>query len=120
MQLRDVFLYLCMEQSTNPQVRDMALKVFQQWALAFESKRELSFLPEMYRELKTGGELNLCWLAQKGESLWLEGRGLVSLSGILSGTHPPSSYFPQASVSHRHSLLSPPPPSSRPLPLQPG
>lgn len=42
-------------QATQPPVREMALRLFQQWALAFESKRELSYLPEMYRELKNSG-----------------------------------------------------------------
>lgn len=33
----------------------MALKDFQQWALAFESKRELSFFTDTYREMKASG-----------------------------------------------------------------
>jgi hypothetical protein len=37
----------------------MALKDFQQWALAFESKRELSFFTDMYKELKLAGEYYL-------------------------------------------------------------
>ena len=34
----------------------MALRYFQQWALAFESKKELSFFVEVYNELKNSGE----------------------------------------------------------------
>lgn len=41
--------------TTNPQVCELAIKMFQQWAIAFESKRELSYLPEVYRELKNQG-----------------------------------------------------------------
>jgi growth factor-regulated tyrosine kinase substrate len=33
----------------------MALRYFQQWALAFESKKELSFFVEVYNELKNSG-----------------------------------------------------------------
>lgn len=35
----------------------MAIKNFQTWALAFESKRELSFLTDVYKELKTSGSI---------------------------------------------------------------
>ncbi|KAJ9118712.1 hypothetical protein QFC22_003932 [Naganishia vaughanmartiniae] len=41
--------------ASNPQVRDMAIKLFQSWAVAFGSKRELSLLPETYRDLKNQG-----------------------------------------------------------------
>lgn len=34
----------------------MALKLFQQWALAFESKRELAFFVDVYNELKNSGK----------------------------------------------------------------
>jgi len=34
----------------------MALSLFQQWALVFEPKSSLSYLPEMYRELKSEGQ----------------------------------------------------------------
>jgi hypothetical protein len=34
----------------------MAIDLFQQWALVFESKTALGYLPEVYRELKAGGE----------------------------------------------------------------
>lgn len=40
---------------TTHQVKEMAKDLFQQWAIAFESKKELSFLPEMFRELKNSG-----------------------------------------------------------------
>lgn len=41
--------------ATVPQVRDMAVKLFQAWAIAFEAKAELRYLPDMYRELKNQG-----------------------------------------------------------------
>ncbi|WWD19042.1 hypothetical protein CI109_103500 [Kwoniella shandongensis] len=40
---------------TNPEVKQMLLKNFQQWALAFESKRELGFFVDIYKELKNSG-----------------------------------------------------------------
>ncbi|RSH88702.1 Vacuolar protein-sorting-associated protein 27 [Saitozyma podzolica] len=40
---------------TNPEVKEMALRYFQQWALAFESKKELSFFVDVYNELKNSG-----------------------------------------------------------------
>ncbi len=43
-------------QTTSPEVKQMALKFFQQWALAFESKKELSFFVDVYHELKNSGE----------------------------------------------------------------
>ncbi|GHJ89213.1 hypothetical protein NliqN6_5615 [Naganishia liquefaciens] len=42
-------------ETTVPQVREMAIKLFQSWAIAFESKPELKYLPDMYRELKNQG-----------------------------------------------------------------
>lgn len=39
----------------------MALKLFQSWAIAFESKPELKYLPEMYRELKNQG-MSVCFV----------------------------------------------------------
>ena len=48
-----------LDQVTNPEVKQMALKHFQAWALAFESKRELYFLVENYREMKSSGELDM-------------------------------------------------------------
>jgi growth factor-regulated tyrosine kinase substrate len=42
-------------QITNPEVKEMALRYFQQWALAFESKKELSFFVDVYNELKNSG-----------------------------------------------------------------
>jgi growth factor-regulated tyrosine kinase substrate len=35
----------------------MALKYFQDWAIAFQSKRELSFFVDVYNELKNTGKL---------------------------------------------------------------
>lgn len=40
---------------TNPEVKTMALRMFQQWALAFESRRDLAFLVDVYHELKNSG-----------------------------------------------------------------
>lgn len=45
-----------MSQSANADVKQMALRLFQQWALAFQSKRELSFLVDVYNELKNSGK----------------------------------------------------------------
>ncbi|OCF42696.1 vacuolar protein sorting-associated protein 27 [Kwoniella heveanensis CBS 569] len=42
-------------QGTNAEVKTMLLKTFQQWALAFQSKKELSFLVDVYNELKNSG-----------------------------------------------------------------
>ena len=42
-------------QLTGAEVKQMALQYFQMWALAFESKRELSFLVDVYREMKSSG-----------------------------------------------------------------
>ncbi|WRT68369.1 uncharacterized protein IL334_005345 [Kwoniella shivajii] len=41
--------------STSPEVKQMLLKMFQQWALAFQSKKELSFFTDVYNELKNSG-----------------------------------------------------------------
>lgn len=41
--------------ATNPEVRNMALNLLQQWALAFKNKPALSYLPEVYNDLKNGG-----------------------------------------------------------------
>jgi growth factor-regulated tyrosine kinase substrate len=48
----------------------MALKYFQQWALAFEAKKELSFFVDVYNELKNSGTYlrypsSLIWLAER-------------------------------------------------------
>ncbi len=43
-------------QLTSAEVKQMALKMFQQWALAFQSKRELAFFVGVYNELKNSGE----------------------------------------------------------------
>lgn len=40
---------------TNPEVRNMALNLLQQWALAFKNKPALSYLPEVYNDLKNSG-----------------------------------------------------------------
>ncbi|CAD6577391.1 MAG: Vacuolar protein-sorting-associated protein 27 [Tremellales sp. Tagirdzhanova-0007] len=40
---------------TNPYVKQMALRMFQQWALAFQPKRDLVFLVDVYNELKNSG-----------------------------------------------------------------
>lgn len=45
-----------MLQTTVPDVKQMALKHFQLWALAFKSKQELSFFVDVYNELKGSGE----------------------------------------------------------------
>ena len=42
-------------QSTNPEVKRVGLDLFQQWALAFQAKPELSYLPEVYRNMKDEG-----------------------------------------------------------------
>ncbi|WVQ99978.1 hypothetical protein IAU59_007121 [Kwoniella sp. CBS 9459] len=42
-------------QGTNAEVKTMLLKTFQQWALAFQSKKELSFFVDVYNELKNSG-----------------------------------------------------------------
>lgn len=47
--------HVSFRQITNPEVKEMALRYFQQWALAFESKKELSFFVEVYNELKNSG-----------------------------------------------------------------
>lgn len=41
--------------STNPEVRTMALQMFQAWALAFDGRRDLAFLFDVYNDLKNGG-----------------------------------------------------------------
>ncbi|KAH8080463.1 hypothetical protein HD553DRAFT_265562, partial [Filobasidium floriforme] len=41
--------------ATVPQVREMAINLLQQWALVFEAKSNLSYLPESYRDLKASG-----------------------------------------------------------------
>ncbi|KAL7422807.1 Vacuolar protein-sorting-associated protein 27 [Cryptotrichosporon argae] len=41
--------------ATNAEVKQMALKYFQTWALAFESKKDLSFFVDVYHELKNSG-----------------------------------------------------------------
>lgn len=41
--------------ATNPEVRNMALNLLQQWALAFKNKAALSYLPEVYNDLKNSG-----------------------------------------------------------------
>lgn len=41
--------------ATNAEVRTMALNMLQQWALAFKNKPALSYLPEVYSELKASG-----------------------------------------------------------------
>lgn len=41
--------------STNAEVRTMALRFFQQWAVAFQSKPALAFLVDVYNELKNSG-----------------------------------------------------------------
>ncbi|BEJ13787.1 hypothetical protein CspHIS471_0309610 [Cutaneotrichosporon sp. HIS471] len=41
--------------STNAEVRQMALRMFQSWALAFEKKRELAFLVDAYHDMKNSG-----------------------------------------------------------------
>ncbi|OXC69142.1 vacuolar protein sorting-associated protein 27 [Cryptococcus neoformans] len=41
--------------TTSPEVKQMLIKYFQQWALAFKSKSELSFFVEVYNELKASG-----------------------------------------------------------------
>ena len=43
------------KQSTTPEVKQMALRLFQQWAVAFRDKRDLSFLVDVYNELKNSG-----------------------------------------------------------------
>jgi growth factor-regulated tyrosine kinase substrate len=40
---------------TNAEVRHMALRYFQTWAMAFQPKRELAFLVDVYNELKNSG-----------------------------------------------------------------
>ncbi|WVF72778.1 hypothetical protein IAT40_007596 [Kwoniella sp. CBS 6097] len=42
-------------QGTNAEVKTMLLKTSQQWALAFQSKKELSFFVDVYNELKNSG-----------------------------------------------------------------
>ncbi|WVQ68094.1 uncharacterized protein L199_006300 [Kwoniella botswanensis] len=46
---------LIKSQTTSPEVKQMLLKLFQQWALAFQSKNELSFFVDVYNELKNSG-----------------------------------------------------------------
>ncbi|CAK9780775.1 hypothetical protein CC85DRAFT_287190 [Cutaneotrichosporon oleaginosum] len=41
--------------STNAEVRQMALRMFQSWALAFEKKRELAFFVDAYHDMKNSG-----------------------------------------------------------------
>ncbi|GMK55170.1 hypothetical protein CspeluHIS016_0202260 [Cutaneotrichosporon spelunceum] len=41
--------------STNAEVRQMALRMFQSWALVFEKKRELAFFVDAYHDLKNSG-----------------------------------------------------------------
>ncbi|TXT08618.1 hypothetical protein VHUM_02746 [Vanrija humicola] len=41
--------------STNPEVKTMALGFFQQWAIAFQNKKDLAFLVDVYHELKNSG-----------------------------------------------------------------
>ncbi|KAK4688577.1 hepatocyte growth factor-regulated tyrosine kinase substrate, partial [Tremellales sp. Uapishka_1] len=41
--------------TTGAEVREMTLKLFQQWALAFKSKKELSFFVDVYEEMKSSG-----------------------------------------------------------------
>ncbi|WWC90727.1 uncharacterized protein L201_005664 [Kwoniella dendrophila CBS 6074] len=43
--------------TTSPEVKQMLLKLFQQWALAFQTKRELAFFVDVYNELKNSGIL---------------------------------------------------------------
>ncbi|WVQ81885.1 vacuolar protein sorting-associated protein 27 [Cryptococcus sp. DSM 104549] len=42
-------------QTASPEVKQMLLQYFQQWALAFQSKQELSFFVDVYNELKSSG-----------------------------------------------------------------
>lgn len=44
-------------QYTNGEVKQMAIRLFQQWAIAFKAKPELVFLVDVYNELKMGGGL---------------------------------------------------------------
>ncbi|WVR07579.1 hypothetical protein IAU60_004621 [Kwoniella sp. DSM 27419] len=46
---------LIKNQTTSPEVKQMLLKQFQQWALAFKSKSELAFFVDIYNELKNSG-----------------------------------------------------------------
>jgi len=48
-------MVLTTAQITSAEVKQMTLKLFQQWALAFQSKRELVFLVDVYKELKNSG-----------------------------------------------------------------
>ncbi len=41
--------------STNAEVRQMSLRMFQSWALAFEKKRELAFFVDAYNDMKNSG-----------------------------------------------------------------
>lgn len=49
-----------MSQLTGAEVKQMAMKMFQQWALAFRSKRELAFFVDVYNELKGSGTSPSC------------------------------------------------------------
>ncbi|ORY35602.1 hypothetical protein BCR39DRAFT_511030 [Naematelia encephala] len=40
---------------TNAEVKQMAIRLFQSWALAFQSKKELGFFVDVYNELKNSG-----------------------------------------------------------------
>lgn len=65
---------LCTSQATIPQVREMALSLFQQWAFVFETKSNLSYLPEMYRELKSEGQPIISPLSPIGPDATLTSR----------------------------------------------
>ena len=43
-------------QIITPEVKQMAVQLFQSWAMAFKSKRELQFLVDAYNDLKNAGE----------------------------------------------------------------
>jgi len=49
-------------QATSAEVKQMALRLFQSWALAFKPKQELSFFVDVYNELKNSGEF-VIWLS---------------------------------------------------------
>lgn len=44
------------KQYTNGEVKQLAIKLFQQWAIAFRAKPELAFLVDVYNELRNSGE----------------------------------------------------------------
>jgi growth factor-regulated tyrosine kinase substrate len=48
-------MMLIIMQLTVAEVKQMGLKLFQQWAIAFKSKPSLDYLNQAYNELKLSG-----------------------------------------------------------------